>query len=159
MSRNKGVNSAETMFSRIERLCLDRGMKMTGQRRIIARVLSEATDHPDVEQVYQRAAGMDPRISLATVYRTLRLFDVANIIDRLDFGDGRSRYEAADDREHHHHLIDVRTGQVVEFESVELEELKRKIAEELGYELVGERLELYGVPRGTAGEGDDGDGK
>lgn len=149
------------MFSRIERLCLDRGMKMTGQRRIIARVLSDATDHPDVEQVYQRAADMDPRISLATVYRTLRLFDVANIIDRLDFGDGRSRYEAASDREHHHHLIDVRTGQVVEFESDELEKLKRKIAEELGYELVGERLELYGVPRGTGGggEGDDGDGK
>ncbi len=150
------------MFSRIERLCLDRGMKMTGQRRIIARVLSEATDHPDVEQVYQRAAGMDPRISLATVYRTLRLFDVANIIDRRDFGDGRSRYEAASDREHHHHLIDVRSGQVVEFESDELEALKRKIAEDLGYELVGERLELYGVPRGTGGgagdDGDDGDG-
>ncbi len=120
---------------------------MTEQRKVIARVLSNATDHPDVEQVYKRAVDIDPRISLATVYRTLRLLDVANIIDRLDFGDGRSRYEAANDSEHHHHLINVRTGQVVEFESEELERLKRKIARDLGYELVGERLELFGTPR------------
>lgn len=146
MSENMGSRPAENMSSRIERQCLDRGMKMTEQRRVIARVLSNATDHPDVEQVYKRAVDIDPRISLATVYRTLRLFDVANIIDRLDFGDGRSRYEAADDSEHHHHLINVRTGQVVEFESEELERLKRKIARDLGYELVGERLELFGTP-------------
>lgn len=134
------------MISRIEQLCIDRGMKMTEQRRVIARVLSEATDHPDVEQVYQRAADIDPRISLATVYRTLRLFDGENIIDRLDFGDGRSRYEISGERKHHHHLIDVRSGQVVEFQSDELERLKRKIAKDLGYNLVGERLELYGTP-------------
>jgi Fur family ferric uptake transcriptional regulator len=135
------------MVSRIEQLCIDRGMKMTEQRRVIARVLSEATDHPDVEQVYQRAAEIDPRISLATVYRTLRLLDGENIIDRLDFGDGRSRYEAASDRKHHHHhLIDVQTGEVVEFESEDLERLKQKIARDLGYRLVGERLELYGAP-------------
>lgn len=141
-----GDKSADIMSSRIERQCLDRGMKMTEQRRVIARVLSDATDHPDVEQVYKRAVDIDPRISLATVYRTLRLLDVANIIDRLDFGDGRSRYEAANESEHHHHLINIRTGQVVEFESEELERLKRKIAMDLGYELVGERLELFGTP-------------
>ncbi len=121
-------------------------MKMTEQRKVIARVLSNATDHPDVEQVYKRAVEIDPRISLATVYRTLRLLDVARIVDRLDFGDGRSRYEAANDSEHHHHLINVRNGQVVEFECEELERLKRKIARDLGYELVGERLELFGTP-------------
>ncbi len=137
---------SESGISRIEQLCLDQGMKMTGQRRVIARVLSEATDHPDVEQVHRRAGINDDRISLATVYRTLRLFDVANIIERLDFGDGRSRYEAADESEHHHHLINVRTGQVIEFENEDLERLKQKIANELGFELVGERLELFGVP-------------
>ena len=134
------------MPSRIEQACLEKGMKMTEQRRVIARVLSEATDHPDVEKVYRRATDIDPRISIATVYRTLRLFDDADIIDRHEFGDGRSRYEEAGGREHHHHLIDTRTGAVIEFESEELERLKRKIARELGYELVGERMELYGVP-------------
>jgi Fur family ferric uptake transcriptional regulator len=134
------------MPSRIEQVCLKKGMKMTGQRRVIARVLSDSTDHPDVEKVYRRATELDPRISIATVYRTLRLFDDADIIDRLDFGDGRSRYEPAHQREHHHHLIDTRTGKVIEFESEELEQLKRRIATELGYELVGERMELYGVP-------------
>lgn len=135
------------MPSRIERACLEKGMKMTEQRRVIARVLSDATDHPDVENVYRRATDIDPRISIATVYRTLRLFDDADIIDRHEFGSGRSRYEAAAGREHHHHhLIDTRTGAVIEFESEELERLKRKIARELGYELVGERMELYGVP-------------
>ena len=134
------------MPSRIERACLEKGMKMTEQRRVIARVLSEAKDHPDVENVYRRATDIDPRISIATVYRTLRLFDDADIIDRLEFGDGRSRYETADGREHHHHLIDTRTGAIIEFESEELERLKRKIARGLGYELVGERMELYGVP-------------
>lgn len=134
------------MPSRIERACLEKGMKMTEQRRVIARVLSDATDHPDVEKVYRRATDIDPRLSIATVYRTLRLFDDADIIDRHEFGSGRSRYEAADGREHHHHLIDTSTGAVIEFESEELERLKRKIARELGYELVGERMELYGVP-------------
>ena len=143
------------MPSRIEQECLKKGMKMTGQRRVIARVLSEATDHPDVEEVYRRAAGFDPHISIATVYRTLRLFDDANIIDRHEFGDGRARYEAAGGREHHHHLIDARTGAVIEFESEELERLKRKIAKELGYELVGERMELYGVPLDDPAQGQD----
>ena len=143
------------MPSRIEQECLKKGMKMTGQRRVIARVLSEATDHPDVEEVYRRAAGFDPHISIATVYRTLRLFDDANIIDRHEFGDGRARYEAAGGRDHHHHLIDARTGAVIEFESEELERLKRKIAKELGYELVGERMELYGVPLDDPAQGRD----
>jgi Fur family ferric uptake transcriptional regulator len=136
------------MDSRIERLCHDKGMKMTGQRRVIARVLSEATDHPDVEQVHRRASEIDPRISIATVYRTVRLFEEASIVERHDFGDGRARYEEAGGREHHHHLINLRTGAVIEFESEELEALKRKIARDLGYDLVDERLELYGVPVG-----------
>ena len=120
-------------------------MKMTGQRRIIARVLSEATDHPDVEQVYHRAVRLDPRISIATVYRTVRLFEEASILERHDFGDGRSRYEEATD-EHHDHLIDIQTGQVTEFRNPEIEALQRKIAEQHGFRLVGHRLELFGVP-------------
>ena len=141
------------MPSRIEQLCIDKGLKMTDQRRIIAQVLSESTDHPDAEQVYRRAAEIDPRISIATVYRTVRLFEEANIVERHDFGDGRARYEEAGDRHHHHHLIDLRSGEVIEFESDELEKLKRRIAEELGFELVGERLELYGVRKGQSGSG------
>ena len=125
---------------------------MTEQRRVIARVLSSATDHPDVEEVYDRASSVDPRISIATVYRTLRLFDIANIIDRHDFGDGRSRYEVADEVGHHHHLIDMKNGHVLEFENEELENMKQRIARELGYDLVGDRLELYGVPIGTKDE-------
>ena len=130
---------------------------MTDQRRVIARVLSEATDHPDVEDVYQRASEIDSKISIATVYRTLRLFDIANIIDRHDFGDGRARYEVAAEGSHHHHLIDVKSGNVLEFENEELENIKRRIARELGYELVGERLELYGVPIQTSGSSPDTD--
>ncbi|MGF1639970.1 MAG: Fur family transcriptional regulator [Rhodospirillales bacterium] len=130
--------------SRIERQCLEKGMKMTGQRRIIARVLSEATDHPDVEEVHRRAAALDPRISIATVYRTVRLFEEADILERRDFGDGRSRYEEAGE-EHHDHLIDVQSGRVIEFRSHEIEALQSKMAEQLGYRLVGHRLELYGV--------------
>ena len=122
---------------------------MTDQRRVIAQVLSNSTDHPDVEGVYRRASEIDPKISIATVYRTLRLFDIANIIDRHDFGDGRSRYEVAAEDSHHHHLIDMKTGNVLEFENEELESIKRQIARDLGYELVGERLELFGVPIGT----------
>ena len=131
--------------SSIEKACIEKGMKMTDQRRVIARVLSDSTDHPDVEDVYHRASEMDPKISIATVYRTLRLFDIANIIDRHDFGDGRARYEVSAEGSHHHHLIDMKTGDVLEFENEELENLKRRIARELGYRLVGERLELYGV--------------
>lgn len=138
------------MPSRIEQLCIDKGLKMTDQRRVIARVLSDSVDHPDAEMVYQRASAIDPKISIATVYRTVRLFEEANIVERHDFGDGRARYEEAGDRKHHHHLINLRSGEVVEFESPELEQLKRRIAEELGFDLVGERLELYGVPKDRA---------
>jgi Fur family transcriptional regulator, ferric uptake regulator len=131
--------------SRLERLCIEKGLKMTGQRRIIARVLSDATDHPDVEQVYRRASAIDPHISIATVYRTVRLFEEANILSRHDFGDGRSRYEEAPE-EHHDHLIDIQSGKVIEFHNERIEELQRQIARELGYELAGHRLELYGTP-------------
>ena len=129
----------------IERLCKEKGMKMTEQRRTIARVLSSADDHPDVEEVYRRAGKMDPRISIATVYRTVRLFEEANIIERHDFGDGRSRYEEATD-EHHDHLIDIQTRKIIEFQNTEIEELQKKIAAKHGMRLVGHRLELYGVP-------------
>jgi Fur family transcriptional regulator, ferric uptake regulator len=134
--------------SRIERLCIEKGMKMTGQRRVIAGVLSDAEDHPDVEEVYRRSTQIDPRISIATVYRTVRLFEEANILERHDFGDGRSRYEEITD-EHHDHLIDIQSGRVVEFQNDELEILKEKIAVEHGFSLVGHRLELYGVPLGS----------
>jgi Fur family ferric uptake transcriptional regulator len=118
---------------------------MTDQRRVISRVLSAATDHPDVEQVYRRAADIDAKISIATVYRTVRLLEDAGVIERLDFGDGRARFEESRD-EHHHHLINVQTGEVIEFNSDELEAVKQRIARELGFELLGHRLELYGVP-------------
>ncbi|HYD31268.1 MAG TPA: Fur family transcriptional regulator [Azospirillaceae bacterium] len=131
------------MTSRLEMLCLEKGLKMTGQRRVISRVLSESTDHPDVEEVYRRASAIDPNISIATVYRTMRLLEEANVIERLDFGDGRSRYEEAS-AEHHHHIIDVQTGEVIEFTCPELETLKEKIARDLGYTLVDHRLEIYG---------------
>ncbi|HZH28869.1 MAG TPA: Fur family transcriptional regulator [Azospirillaceae bacterium] len=140
------------MSSRLEQLCVAKGLKMTEQRRIISRVLSEATDHPDVEQVYHRAQRIDPKISIATVYRTMKLFEEANVIERLDFGDGRARYEE-NREEHHHHLIDLHTGEVIEFQNAELEELKERIAAELGYDLVGHRLELYGVRRRKDGPG------
>lgn len=133
-------------MERLEKLCADRGMRMTDQRRIIARVLSDADDHPDVEEVYKRASEVDPRISIATVYRTVRLFEEAGIIERLDFRDGRARYEEVRD-DHHHHLIDLESGRVIEFQNDELEILKEKIAEELGFKLVDHRLELYGVPK------------
>ncbi|MBX6367433.1 MAG: transcriptional repressor [Rhodospirillales bacterium] len=133
------------MVSRLERLCIDKGLKMTEQRRVIARVLSDAEDHPDVEQVYRRATEIDPRISIATVYRTVRLFEEANILAKHDFGDGRSRYEEMRE-DHHDHLIDVQSGRVVEFRNEEIEELQRLVAEQLGYKLVGHRLELYAVP-------------
>ena len=124
---------------------------MTGQRRVIARVLSESRDHPDVEQLHRRAAEIDPRISIATVYRTVRLFEEASILERHDFGDGRSRYEEVPDA-HHDHLIDMQSGKVIEFESQAIEKLQVEIARKLGYQLVGHRLELYGLPlRGNGG--------
>ena len=128
----------------LEALCAERGLRITEQRRIIARVLSESEDHPDVEQLHRRASAIDPKISIATVYRTVRLFEDAGILDRHDFGDGRSRYEATPEA-HHDHLIDVETGRVVEFVDPELEALQRQIAEKLGFRLVDHRMELYGV--------------
>lgn len=128
----------------LEQLCAERGLRITEQRRVIAQVLSASEDHPDVEMLHQRAAAIDPRISIATVYRTVRLFEEAGILDRHDFGDGRARYEAAPEA-HHDHLIDVETGKVVEFVDPELELLQKQIAEKLGYRLVDHRMELYGV--------------
>ncbi|AWB48919.1 transcriptional repressor [Gemmobacter aquarius] len=125
--------------------CEAKGLRMTEQRRIVARVIGEAEDHPDVEELYARAARVDPRISIATVYRTVKLFEEAGILDRLEFGDGRARYEDAE-RDHHDHLIDVNTGEVIEFVDPEIEALQERIAERLGYRLVGHRLELLGVP-------------
>ncbi len=131
------------MISWIEKKCTERGLRMTDQRKVIAKVLSQANDHPDAEDLYSRASAIDPKISLATVYRTVRLFSEAGIIETHDFRDGRARYETTDD-DHHDHLIDVTTGDVVEFVDDEIEKLQYKIAEKLGYELVDHRLELYG---------------
>ena len=133
------------MPDRLEKLCVAKGMRMTDQRRVIARVLSEAHDHPDVEELYARAAKIDSHISIATVYRTVRLFEEAGILERHDFRDGRSRYEEVPER-HHDHLIDVQSGKVVEFRNEDIEKLQEFIAGELGYKLVDHRLELYGVP-------------
>ncbi len=128
----------------VEALCAEKGLRITEQRRVIARVLSEAEDHPDVEALHTRAAAIDSGISIATVYRTVRLFEEAGILERHDFGDGRARYEAAPEA-HHDHLINVETGQVIEFVDPELEALQRSIAERLGFRLVDHRMELYGV--------------
>lgn len=135
------------MASQLERRCKEKGLKMTGQRRVIAQVLSDSDDHPDVETLHQRASRVDPRISIATVYRTVKLFEQANILTRHDFGDGRARYETVP-REHHDHLIDIDSGQVIEFRDDEIERLQRDAAQALGYRLVGHRLELYGVRAG-----------
>ncbi len=132
-------------LDRIENLCMEKGMRMTDQRRIVARVLSESHDHPDVEELYRRSHAMDPHISIATVYRTVRLFEEAGIISRHDFRDGRSRYEEAPES-HHDHLIDMKTGRVIEFVDAEIEALQEAIARKLGYRLVDHRLELYGLP-------------
>jgi Fur family transcriptional regulator, ferric uptake regulator len=134
------------MTSRLEQLCIDKGLKMTDQRRVIARVLSESVDHPDVESVYRRAVEIDPKISIATVYRTVRLFEEASILARHDFGDGRARYEEMTE-DHHDHLIDVQSGRVIEFRNEEIEKLQQDVAQRLGYSLVGHRLELYAVPQ------------
>jgi Fur family ferric uptake transcriptional regulator len=141
------------MASRIERLCLKKGLKMTDQRRIIARVLSEAVDHPDVEDLYHRASEVDERISIATVYRTVKLWEEANILERHDFGDGRARYEEVPEI-HHDHLIDIRTGEVIEFQDETIEKLQKEVAARLGYELVGHRLELYGTRSEATGSSD-----
>jgi len=128
----------------IEALCAERGLRITDQRRVIAKVLSDSEDHPDVDKLHERAVAIDPGISIATVYRTVRLFEEAGILDRHDFGDGRARYEAAPEA-HHDHMIDVETGRVIEFVDPELEALQRQIAERLGYRLVDHRMELFGV--------------
>jgi len=140
----------DTMIQRptiIER-CEAKGLRMTGQRRVIAEVLEGSEDHPDVEELYGRASACDPNISLATVYRTVKLFEEAGILEKLEFGDGRARYEDAE-RDHHDHLIDITSGEVIEFVDAEIEALQEKIASKLGYELRGHRLELYGVKRKT----------
>src|SRR3990170_3645547 len=139
--------SSLSMSSRLEQLCQDKGLKMTEQRRVIARVLSESHDHPDVELLYQRASAIDPNISIATVYRTVRLFEEANILERHEFGDGRARYEDAQKADHDH-LIDLKSGRIIEFHNEEIEALQRKVAEKLGYRLVDHRLELYGIALG-----------
>ena len=132
------------MATRIEKRCREKGLKMTEQRRVIARVLSDAHDHPDAGSVYQRAAVIDSRISMATVYRTIRLFEECNVLDRHDFGDGRARYEETSG-EHHDHLIDVESGNVIEFQNPDIERLQREVAHQLGFKLVDHRLELYGT--------------
>ena len=134
-------------MDRIENLCVEKGMRMTDQRRVVARVLSTSQDHPDVEELYRRAHQVDPHISIATVYRTVKLFEDAGILERHDFRDGRSRYEEVPES-HHDHLIDVATGSVIEFRNEDIEKLQRRVAEELGFELIDHRLELYGVPKG-----------
>jgi Fur family ferric uptake transcriptional regulator len=137
--------SNDTLESKIETLCIEKGMKMTGQRRVISRVLSDSNDHPDVEEVHRRAHKINSRISIATVYRTVRLFDDADIINRHDFGDGRARYEEVSE-EHHDHLINIQTGEIIEFQNEEIENLQIKIAKKNGLRLVDHRLELYGLP-------------
>lgn len=153
MTKNISANDSQhaqgavdhTDEHRIENQCIEKNMRMTEQRRVIARVLSLAHDHPDVEEVYHRASAVDAKISIATVYRTVRLFEEAGILERHDFRDGRSRYEQVPE-EHHDHLIDLSTGRVIEFHNDEIERLQQIIARELGFELVDHRLELYGLP-------------
>lgn len=138
---------SQSTESRIAQLCVEHGLKMTGQRRVIARVLSDADDHPDVEELYRRASALDSRISVATVYRTVRLLEEKGILERRDFGGGRARYEATEHGRHHYHLIDVDNGKVIEFEDPEHEELMRRVAERLGFDFVSMRLELFGKKR------------
>ena len=140
-------------MNHIEALCVEKGMRMTEQRRVIARVLSAADDHPDVEELHQRSAEEDPRISIATVYRTVRLFEEAGILERHDFRDGRSRYEEVPEN-HHDHLIDLQSGKVIEFNNPKIEALQQEIARELGYQLADHRLELYGIPLSSGTKGD-----
>lgn len=144
--------SAEESELSLEEACIAKGMRMTDQRRVIARVIEAASDHPDVEELYRRAAAVDPRISISTVYRTVKLFEDAGLLERHDFRDGRSRYETMPE-EHHDHLIDLRSGEVIEFRDEEIERLQEAIAERLGYRLVDHRLELYAVPIGDRKNG------
>ena len=142
----RSIKTARTRRSdAIERACREKGLRMTGQRRTIARVLDDSEDHPDVVELHRRAAAIDHRISLSTVYRTVKLFETEGILERLDFRDGRSRYEQAA-REHHDHLINLETGDVIEFRSEDIEALQTEIARRLGYKVVYHRLELYAVP-------------
>lgn len=129
----------------VEKRCAEKGLRMTEQRRVISNVLEKADDHPDVEDLYNRASEIDPQISIATVYRTVKLLEETGIIERHEFRDGRARYEIVPE-DHHDHLIDLKTGNVIEFASEEIERLQEKIAHELGYKLVDHRLELYGIP-------------
>jgi len=136
-----------TIMGKIAHLCREKGLRMTHQRRVIVRVLEEAHDHPDVEELHRRAQAQDSAISLATLYRTVRLLEEAGILDKHEFGGGRARYEqACEGKEHHDHLVDVRNGRVIEFSNQAIEDLQHKIAEELGYRLIGHRLELFAVP-------------
>ncbi len=136
--------------SSIEKKCQEKSLKMTGQRKVIAKVLSEATDHPDVEEVFKRAAEKDDSIGIATVYRTIRLFEENGIVEKHDFGDGRARYEEAHEEQHHDHIINIRTGEIIEFYNEEIEKLQEKIAEIHGFELVDHKMELYVVPKKKA---------
>jgi Fur family ferric uptake transcriptional regulator len=145
LAARNSTSTAARRSNAIERACRDKGLRMTGQRRIIARTLDAAADHPDVVELHRRVAAIDDRISLSTVYRTVKLFESQGIIERLDFRGGRSRYEQAA-REHHDHLINLETGDVIEFHSEEIEALQTAIARRLGYKLVSHRLELYAVP-------------
>jgi Fur family ferric uptake transcriptional regulator len=133
------------MTTRLEQLCIEKGLKMTEQRRIVAKVIAAANDHPDVEEIYRRASKQDSRIGIATVYRTVRMFEEVGIIEKHDFGDGRARYEEASD-DHHDHLINIKSGKIIEFHNEELEALQEKIAKSLGFRLVGHRMELYALP-------------
>lgn len=137
--------SDQFKYRALEKICINKGMRMTEQRRLIARVLEKSDDHPDVEELYRRAAKVDPKVSIATVYRTVKLFEDAGIIERHEFRDGRSRYETVSD-EHHDHLIDLRSGKVIEFKDSEIEVIQESIARKLGYKLVDHRLELYAIP-------------
>jgi Fur family ferric uptake transcriptional regulator len=141
----QGRDDMTDLSKSLEELCAERGMRMTEQRRVIARILQDSDDHPDVEELYRRSTKIDSRISISTVYRTVKLFEDAGIIEKHDFRDGRSRYETVPE-EHHDHMIDVKTGEVIEFHSAEIEALQERIAREHGFRLVGHRLELYGIP-------------
>lgn len=143
--RQQTMAESAKMLDHIEQVCRDRGLRVTGQRRVIARVISESQDHPDVSELHRRSAAVDDKISLATVYRTMKLFEDLGVIERHAFQDGRARYEGTP-TEHHDHLIDMRTGRVIEFRSEEIERLQAEVARRLGYRLVGHRLELYAEP-------------
>ncbi len=148
MAIEEGTTDSTGVESKIEDLCAKRGLRMTEPRRVIARVLSAAEDHPDAEALYDRVKEIDPTISMATIYRTMKLFEEMDIVSKRDFGDGRARYEPQSGPEdHHHHMIDVETGEVLEFYNQELEDLKKRIAADLGFELVDHHLELFGVRR------------